>query len=314
MKKSEERAFLLLFCAVSLVHVLILFVFHQKEKPQRPHENRHFVRLKKRPPKPEKEKEKKSTKAAKARPEIKRKKLKTQVVHHTPAEMKKKVETRFLSKENNYHARQSVSKNSGLYRNAGQGVRDGTMIEVPGPTKKKSETKKKRSARDFALLQKKDLFVEKTANDEQEKLSKKGLENGRSKKAGLSQTNDFIEDVRVGDFNRVNTQEYEFYGFYFRIRQRLEQFWGRTIQEKARAMVRSGRTLASGKNHVTSLKVFLDSRGRIRKIKVESASGVKELDDAAVESFNQAGPFPNPPKGMLRKGLARLEWGFVVKS
>jgi protein TonB len=45
-----------------------------------------------------------------------------------------------------------------------------------------------------------------------------------------------------------------------------------------------------------------------------SSSGQQELDSAAVESFNKSGPFPNPPKGMLKNGVAVLEWGFVVKS
>ena len=49
-------------------------------------------------------------------------------------------------------------------------------------------------------------------------------------------------------------------------------------------------------------------------IVLKSTSGVKELDEAAVESFNQAGPFPNPPKGMLKNGKATIDWGFVVNT
>jgi len=42
---------------------------------------------------------------------------------------------------------------------------------------------------------------------------------------------------------------------------------------------------------------------------------VKELDDAAIESFNKAGPFPNPPKDLIsNSGTAIIKWGFVVKS
>jgi len=49
-------------------------------------------------------------------------------------------------------------------------------------------------------------------------------------------------------------------------------------------------------------------------VRIIGTSGIKELDDAAIESFNEAGPFPNPPKGMIRNGRVTLEWGFVVKS
>ena len=47
---------------------------------------------------------------------------------------------------------------------------------------------------------------------------------------------------------------------------------------------------------------------------LKSTSGVEELDAAAIESFNKAGPFPNPPKEMLENGRAKIEWGFVVKT
>ena len=62
------------------------------------------------------------------------------------------------------------------------------------------------------------------------------------------------------------------------------------------------------------VKVLLDSKGNIVDVMIQSTSGISELDEAAVESFNQAGPFPNPPKGMIQNGRALIEWGFVVKS
>jgi protein TonB len=58
----------------------------------------------------------------------------------------------------------------------------------------------------------------------------------------------------------------------------------------------------------------INHKGEIVHVKVIGTSGVRELDEAAVESFNKAGPFPNPPQGMLKNGVATIEWGFVVKS
>ena len=72
--------------------------------------------------------------------------------------------------------------------------------------------------------------------------------------------------------------------------------------------------IASDGDSVTSLRVSLDDKGSIIKVEIKSTSGVREFDDAAVESFNKAGPFPNPPSGMIKNGLAVVEWGFVVKS
>ena len=124
----------------------------------------------------------------------------------------------------------------------------------------------------------------------------------------------FLEDIPLGDFTRLNTQEYEFYGFYNRIRQKLEQFWGVNIQEQADKIYKEGRSLASDSNLITGLTISLNGKGEIVQIRVNSTSGMKELDEAAIQSFNQAGPFPNPPKGMLKDGKATIEWGFVVNT
>jgi protein TonB len=46
-----------------------------------------------------------------------------------------------------------------------------------------------------------------------------------------------------------------------------------------------------------------------------SESGTGDLDDAAVGAFNQAGPFPNPPKGMIDLNQEiKIPWDFVLKT
>lgn len=129
-----------------------------------------------------------------------------------------------------------------------------------------------------------------------------------------SANNDYLSDVPEGDATNLNTVEYKYYGFYHRIKLKLEQFWGRTLYDKAEQMAQSGRRLPSSEEMITSLQVTLNSKGEVISVKIIGTSGIKELDDAAIQSFNEAGPFPNPPKGMIRNGKVTLEWGFVVKS
>ena len=143
---------------------------------------------------------------------------------------------------------------------------------------------------------------------------RKGLKKGNKNLKGLARTNDYVEDLPLGDMTRLNTIEYKYYGFYHRIRQKLEQYWGNSLREKADNLHRSGRRLASNTQKITALTITIDSKGNIVDVYLKSTSGVQELDDAAIESFNKAGPFPNPPKGMLKNGRAKIEWGFVVKS
>lgn len=130
----------------------------------------------------------------------------------------------------------------------------------------------------------------------------------------VSSTNDHLEDIPLGDLTHLNTIEYKFYGYYHRIKQKLEGFWGRSVQEKAEALAKEGRAIAMEDSHVTALRIVMDSEGEIVDVAVLGSSGVKELDDAAIESFNEAGPFPNPPKDLIVDGRVTIEWGFVVNS
>lgn len=129
-----------------------------------------------------------------------------------------------------------------------------------------------------------------------------------------SANNDYVKDVAEGDATNLNTVEYKYYGFYYRIKQQLEQFWGRTLYDKAEMMAQAGRRLPSSEEMITSLQVTLNHKGEVISVKVIGTSGIQELDDAAIESFNEAGPFPNPPKDLIRNGKVTIEWGFVVKS
>lgn len=129
----------------------------------------------------------------------------------------------------------------------------------------------------------------------------------------FSSTNDHIEDIPVGDLTHLNTVEYKFYGYFYRIKQKLEGFWGRSVQEKAVILAGEGR-LVSDEELVTALRIVMNEAGEIVDVIILGSSGVRELDDAAIESFNDAGPFPNPPKDLIVRGRVTIEWGFVVSS
>jgi protein TonB len=141
------------------------------------------------------------------------------------------------------------------------------------------------------------------------KSGMKANHGGRS----ISSTSDYLQDIPLGDVTHLNTVENKFYGYYHRIRQKLEGFWGRSIQEKAAILASEGR-MVSDDELVTALRIVMDHEGAIVDVVILGSSGVKELDDAAIESFNEAGPFPNPPKDLIVDGRVTIEWGFVVNS
>jgi TonB family protein len=238
---------------------------------------------------------------------------KKQIVQSEDSANTEKTDGAFLSDKDRTFDRQTIAKNVDIFNKTGKGN------AATSQKAEKPQVADKKSTRDMKDLKLSDIGI--NTGEIPDKVtrspasaSEKGLENGDPTSQGFSSTNDYVQEVALGDFTHVNTVEYKFYGFYHRIRQKLEQYWGRSIQEKSMALFRSGRRMPASQDLITSLQVTLDAKGEIVGVKILGASGVKELDDAAIESFNQAGPFPNPPKDLLVNGKATIEWGFVVKS
>jgi TonB family protein len=237
---------------------------------------------------------------------------KRQIVQSEDTDNKEKKDEAFLSDKDRSFERETVAKNIDIFKKTAKGNSDVTQVSQKSQSaKKKAPNLKDLKLSDIGMASGDPLPKE--VSRAPASSSQKGLENGDPMEQGFSATNDYVQEVQLGDFTHLNTVEYKYYGFFHRIRQKLEQFWGKSIQEKSMAIFRSGRKIAS-QDYVTSLQVTLNARGEIIGVKILGASGVKELDDAAVESFNEAGPFPNPPKDLLVNGKATIEWGFVVKT
>jgi len=238
---------------------------------------------------------------------------KKQIVQSEDSDNTEKKKDAFLSDKNRTFDRETMAKSVDIFERAALGdaaITKKNQTKV-AQSKKKADMKNLKLS-DFGMASGDPMPKEITRSPVSNSLE--GMKNGDPLSQGLSATNDYVEEVTLGDFTHLNTVEYKFYGFYHRIRQKLEQFWGKSIQEKADALFRSGRRIPASENLVTSLQVSLNAKGEIISVKILGASGVKELDDAAIESFNQAGPFPNPPKELLVNGKATIDWGFVVKS
>lgn len=234
-------------------------------------------------------------------------------------------ETEYASKEDQFFEKEEVAKKVDSYKEAGKGTREGReeardqkMVKAQNqqPESQKESNKSESSKKSVKMsdlgIGPKSKFLEQHSAKQQMKAL--GVESGLRSQTGMAQNNDYIEDVPLGDVTKLNTKEHKYYGFYHRIRQRLEQYWGNSLQEKVSQLQRSGGRFPASENMVTALKVIMDKKGNILKVHVKSTSGLNELDDAAIESFNKAGPFPNPPSGMVKNDVIQIEWGFVVKS
>lgn len=126
---------------------------------------------------------------------------------------------------------------------------------------------------------------------------------------------DYVKGIKEGNRTALNTKEYVFFGYFQRIRERLDRAWVPILRERLVKYHYSGRTLASDMNHSTKVLVVLNPHGEIIKVQVLSESGTRDLDDAAVRAFNEAGPFPNPPQGIVDKnGEIQIPWEFILRT
>ena len=247
-------------------------------------------------------------------------------------------ESRFAGEKDQSYDRQTIAATNGAFKAAGLGAKSASQnanevksIEVEKKKSNKFISSKPAMAKTLNLSDLGNFKISKIEDEEKiqaemikelnethaknlKKAATLGNAQGNPELAGLAQNNDFVEEVPLGDMTNLNTTEFKYYGFYSRIRQKLEQYWGNSIQSKAKGLYKAGRRIASSDNLITAVVVTLDDHGNIVEIKIEGTSGIRELDQAAIESFNKAGPFPNPPKGLLVGGRATIQWGFVVKS
>lgn len=127
-------------------------------------------------------------------------------------------------------------------------------------------------------------------------------------------TDDYLKDIAKSTNTLLSTKEFIYYGYYHRIRERLRSSWHAELYGVLQSYIQGGKRLVPGKDYVTRLVVVLDRYGRVQSVRVLGNSGAVELDRSAVEAFNRAGPFPNPPKGLMKKGYVEIRWDFVLQS
>jgi TonB family protein len=215
--------------------------------------------------------------------------------------------TRYLSAFNQKVIRETRALNSGKFTNTAEG---GKPIEGQNTGDKKSELSKKTQSQTTPKGELPDL---------KDLTPKFALEPGPrglplDKDGNPSQTDDYLKEVNKGMQTLLSTREFVYYAYYSRIKELLRQHWEPTVREKVKIIYRTGRNIASAKDRITQVLVTLNADGELLRVDVLSASGVTDLDAAAIESFKNASPFPNPPKGMIEKdGTVKIRWDFVLE-
>ncbi len=123
--------------------------------------------------------------------------------------------------------------------------------------------------------------------------------------------NDHLRDVEEGEGTFLNTKEWKFASFFNRVKQSVGMHWDPGSSLRVRDP--SGQ-IYGGRDRYTVLAVTLNERGMVKEVYVEKSCGLDFLDLEAVQSFERAQPFPNPPPGLITTdSTVRFSFGFFLE-
>ena len=129
------------------------------------------------------------------------------------------------------------------------------------------------------------------------------------------QGGEYIQGMKDGESSALNTKEFVFYAYFNRVKKQLDQAWQPILRENITHIFKVGRRIASNTDFVTRTLVTLNQKGEIVKVQLLEESGTHDLDQAAVDALNKAGPYPNPPKGLVdSSGMVYIHWDFILKT
>ncbi len=122
--------------------------------------------------------------------------------------------------------------------------------------------------------------------------------------------NDHLEDIEEGEGTFLNSRQFKYASFFNRVKREISETW-RPMDEYRRRDPTGN--IYGYRSRMTLLSITLDEQGKLKDVQVARSSGLDFLDHAAVVAFQQAQPFPNPPKGLFGPdGQVTVGFGFYI--
>jgi hypothetical protein len=123
---------------------------------------------------------------------------------------------------------------------------------------------------------------------------------------------DNLENVEDGAKTALDTDEWQFAGFFNRIKNAVAQHWH---PGSAYAVHDPTGRVYGYKDRETVIKVVLECDGKLKHTYIKQPSGAEFLDDVAVSAIKKAAPFKNPPQDLCDtdEGIIAFNFGFLVK-
>lgn len=122
------------------------------------------------------------------------------------------------------------------------------------------------------------------------------------------------DDISVGNFTALNTDQYKFYTFYARVEDLVRFRWETRVRNAIEYFDRRNVVKnISQKTWVTQIEFLIDPNGHLRRAILLKESGITQFDQSSIRAFEDAKVFPNPPKEMIQDdGYIHLRYSFHV--
>ena len=130
--------------------------------------------------------------------------------------------------------------------------------------------------------------------------------------AGNPGSDDYLPEILdEGDTNLLNTRKFRYWDFFQRVKERVRTEWNPATVWRSRDP--TGKRYGV-RDRLTVVRVTLDPDGGLKAIRVAQRSGLSFLDDEARRAFTAAGPYPNPPQGLMNgNGEVEFKFGFMFE-
>lgn len=106
-------------------------------------------------------------------------------------------------------------------------------------------------------------------------------------------SNDYLPDIEKGFATQLNADEFLFAGFLNRVK-RMVSFYANQTLQNARPQVPVTKMA-----YDLTVDAMLDPEGNLVSVRLTEPSGIPAFDEAILEAWRLAAPFPNPPPGMI---------------
>ncbi|MES2503275.1 MAG: TonB family protein [Myxococcota bacterium] len=119
------------------------------------------------------------------------------------------------------------------------------------------------------------------------------------------------KDIETSAETRLNTFEWKHATYFNRIKESVSRTWRPLLDTQIKRYDPMGALMT--RDQLTVLEVTIDAQGNVVNTSIKTKSTAFYLDQGAVMAFEQASPFPNPPKALFATAdNFTFNFGFMV--